>query len=89
LNAAAPVDLSTLAYRRLLATLGTNIVRLRYRTILAPGRPGQSLEEHAAIVAAIAARDPDAAERAMRVHLSQIVAILRAMTDQARHVGLA
>jgi DNA-binding GntR family transcriptional regulator len=73
---------------RLLDSLGSHIVRFRYRTILAPGRPTRSLEEHAAIVEAIAAHDADAAERAMRVHLSHIVAILRGMVEQSRHADV-
>lgn len=59
---------------RLMQALGDEIqhqLRLyRYRSSVRPGRTHAALEEHKAIVAAIAARDPDAAEAAMRRHLS-------------------
>lgn len=42
----------------------------RYNSGAKPGRAASVLEEHRAIVTAIAARDPDAAEQAMREHLS-------------------
>ena len=42
----------------------------RYRSSAIPGRAQAALHEHRHIVAAIAARDPDAAERAMRTHLA-------------------
>jgi DNA-binding GntR family transcriptional regulator len=64
---------------RLLTTLGSQSVRYQYRTILAPGRPPASLAEHEAIVEAIAAGDPDAAEQAMRAHLTQVCDALRCM----------
>lgn len=41
----------------------------RYRSTQRPGRLQRGLAEHQAIFNAIAARDPDAAEQAMRVHL--------------------
>lgn len=42
----------------------------RHRADPKPGRAAQVLEEHRAIVAALEARDPEAAEKAMREHLS-------------------
>jgi DNA-binding GntR family transcriptional regulator len=42
----------------------------RYRSSTTPGRARDALAEHKAIVAAIASRDPAAAEAAMRAHLS-------------------
>jgi DNA-binding GntR family transcriptional regulator len=62
---------------RLIASLNTQIVRFQYRTILLPGRGERSLTEHVAIIDAIAAGDPDAAEAAMRTHLSHVAEALR------------
>ncbi len=61
---------------RLISALNAQTVRFQYRTILLPGRPERSFAEHAAIVEAVAAKDPDAAEAAMRRHLSQVVGAL-------------
>ena len=41
----------------------------RQRLSTAPGRPAQALEEHRVVLAALDARDPDAAEAAMRTHI--------------------
>jgi DNA-binding GntR family transcriptional regulator len=62
---------------RLIATLKSQLVRFQYRTILLPGRSERSFGEHSAIVDAIAGGDPDAAERAMRTHLSHVAEALR------------
>lgn len=66
-NVAANVTAS-----RLLQTLKSQVVRLQYRAILLPGRPAKSMAEHAAIVDAICAGNADAAEAAMRRHLSEV-----------------
>jgi DNA-binding GntR family transcriptional regulator len=58
---------------RLTSMLNSQLVRFQFRTILAPGRAPQSLAEHTAVVEAVAARDPDAAEQAMRTHLLHVV----------------
>ena len=63
--------------KRLSRTLSSQIVRFQYRTVLLPGRPDRSLAEHAALVEAIAARDPDAAEAAMERHLLRVADALR------------
>jgi DNA-binding GntR family transcriptional regulator len=63
---------------RLLEMLKSQNVRFQYRTILVPGRPQQSHREHAAIVEAVAAHDPDRAEEAMRTHLSHVADALKA-----------
>lgn len=63
---------------RLVSTLNSQLVRFQYRTILVLGRPEQSLAEHTAIVEAVAAGDPEAAEAAMRRHLSKLTEALRA-----------
>jgi DNA-binding GntR family transcriptional regulator len=41
----------------------------RYRSSSRKGRAQESLREHQAVVKAMMARDPDAAETAMRIHL--------------------
>lgn len=47
-----------------------SLLRLfRQRLSTAPGRPAQALEEHRVVLAALEARDPDAAEAAMRAHI--------------------
>ncbi|GAA0552070.1 GntR family transcriptional regulator [Paractinoplanes ferrugineus] len=61
---------------RLIAGLRAQMVRFQFRTILVPGRSAHSLAEHTAVVDAIARRDPDAAEMAMRHHLSHVEAAL-------------
>jgi DNA-binding GntR family transcriptional regulator len=62
---------------RMLVNLKSQSIRFQYRTILQPGRPERSLREHARIVEALASRDPDASEAAMRDHMSQVVATLK------------
>ncbi|WP_051223507.1 GntR family transcriptional regulator [Conexibacter woesei] len=62
---------------RLVAVLKGQLVRFQYRTILVPGRSERSFGEHTAIVDAIAAGDPDAAEAAMRRHLGHVAEALR------------
>jgi DNA-binding GntR family transcriptional regulator len=63
--------------QRLCSLLHSQTVRFQYRTILVPGRPERSLAEHSAVVDAIAAHDPDAAERALREHLDNVTDTLR------------
>jgi DNA-binding GntR family transcriptional regulator len=57
---------------RMLASLNHALVRYQYRTILVPGRQDRSLREHQQLVEAIRARDPSAAEQAMRTHVSHV-----------------
>lgn len=64
--------------RRLVLGLNSQIVRHQYRPILVPGRPRDSFAEHTAVVDAIAARDPAAAEAAMRRHLANVAGTLPA-----------
>jgi len=52
-------------------------VRFQYRTLLVPGRARHSLEEHQAVIDAVAAHDETAAENAMRKHLASTVDALR------------
>ncbi len=63
--------------KRLTRTLSSQIVRFQYRTVLLPGRSDRSFAEHSAIVEAIAARDPEAAEQAMQHHLLRVADALR------------
>ena len=62
---------------RLISALNSQLVRYQYRTILLPGRSERSFAEHEAIVEAVALGDPDAAESAMRTHLSHVAQALR------------
>jgi DNA-binding GntR family transcriptional regulator len=48
-------------------------VRHQFRLAMHPGRPGVSLPQHLAIIEAICAADPAAAERAMREHLGSVI----------------
>jgi DNA-binding GntR family transcriptional regulator len=60
--------------------LQVQAVRYQIRSLLNPGRPSRSLPEHVAIVEAIAAGDGPAADRAMRVHVTNVLAeLLKAM----------
>lgn len=61
----------------LLERLRGQIVRHQFRLALRPGRPQTSLPEHLAIIDAVVARDPDAAEAAARAHLRSVIAALR------------
>ncbi|MEU1166864.1 GntR family transcriptional regulator [Streptomyces sp. NPDC005921] len=56
-------------------------VRHQFRLALQPGRPSVSLPEHLAIIDAVCDRDPVAAERAARGHLSSVVHALQAITN--------
>jgi DNA-binding GntR family transcriptional regulator len=64
--------------------LRSQVVRFQYRTVLAPGRAPKSIAEHTTIVEAITARDREAAERAMRDHLSEVVATLMDVATRDR-----
>lgn len=63
---------------RLLDLLKSQNVRFQFRTILVPGRPQDSYYEHVAIVEAVAAHDPERAEKAVRTHLSHVADALKA-----------
>jgi DNA-binding GntR family transcriptional regulator len=64
---------------RLIERLHAQHIRSQFRIILVPGRPPRSVAEHRAIVEAVASRDPDAAEAAMRSHLANTVETLRTL----------
>jgi len=57
---------------RLIRALNSQTVRYQYRTILIPGRSAASVAEHAAIVEAVIAGNPDGAESAIRSHLFNV-----------------
>ena len=65
---------------RLLRQLRDQTVRHQFSLSLVPGRPAVSLPQHEAIVAAITAREPDAAEQAMRRHLQSVIEAFRALS---------
>ena len=69
--------------QRLIRSLNSQMVRFQFRTILIAGRPPQSLEEHRAIVEAVAGGDADRAERAMRRHLNNVAKALERSQAQA------
>lgn len=56
----------------LVANLRNRAAHHQYRLAMMPGRPEQSLEQHAAIVDAVVAADPDAAQQAMQAHLASV-----------------
>jgi DNA-binding GntR family transcriptional regulator len=60
--------------RALIENLRAHLTRIGNLTEGIPGRVEASVEEHAAIVEAIARRDPDAAEHAMRAHIGSVLA---------------
>jgi DNA-binding GntR family transcriptional regulator len=62
--------------RDICARLHSQVVRFQFRTVLAPGRPQGSVAEHGRIVSAIAARDREGAEAAMREHLTNVAGAL-------------
>jgi DNA-binding GntR family transcriptional regulator len=68
---------------RLLRQLRDQTVRHQFSLSLVPGRPAVSLPQHEAIVAAIVAREPGAAEQAMRAHLHSVIEAFRALSVAA------
>jgi DNA-binding GntR family transcriptional regulator len=65
----------------LVANLRNRAAHHQFRLAVVPGRAAESLEQHAAIVAAVVDGDGDAAEQAMRAHLASVVDILRQWED--------
>lgn len=68
---------------RMLRQLRDQTVRHQFSLSLVPGRPTVSLPQHEAIVAAITARDPEAAEQAMHTHLQSVIEAFRALSVAA------
>jgi DNA-binding GntR family transcriptional regulator len=60
-----------------LGRLHAQSVRHQFKLSSRPQRAKVSVLEHAAIIDAIVARDPDAAQEAVRVHLLSVIAALR------------
>jgi DNA-binding GntR family transcriptional regulator len=60
-----------------LGRLHAQSVRHQFKLSSRPQRAKVSVLEHAAIIDAIVARDPDAAEHAVRVHLQSVIGALR------------
>lgn len=69
---------------RLLQQLRDQTVRHQFSLALVPGRPAVSLPQHEAIVAAVTARDPAAAERAMQDHLQSVIEAFQALAAATR-----
>jgi DNA-binding GntR family transcriptional regulator len=67
----------------LLEDLYYQIRLYRYRLSSQPGRATKALQEHVVLVEALRARDPDAAERAMRVHIRNAIASYAGQGDDA------
>jgi DNA-binding GntR family transcriptional regulator len=61
----------------LVAMLRNRSARHQYRLALMPGRPEESLEQHAAIIRAIVRRDSASAWAAMTAHLLSVIDVLR------------
>jgi DNA-binding FadR family transcriptional regulator len=54
-------------------------VRHQFRLSFQPGRAAVSAPEHAAIIDAITARDPETAAAATRIHLTSVIEALRTL----------
>jgi DNA-binding GntR family transcriptional regulator len=63
--------------RNVLERLRAQSVRHQFKLAMHPGRPTVSLPEHLAIIDAICANDPVAAEEAARAHLRSVIQALR------------
>jgi DNA-binding GntR family transcriptional regulator len=68
---------------RLLRQLRDQTVRHSFSLSLVPGRALVSLPQHEAIVAAVTARDPGAAEQAMHEHLQSVINAFEALRAAA------
>ncbi|MFI5910203.1 GntR family transcriptional regulator [Dactylosporangium sp. NPDC051541] len=63
----------------IIETLRGQLVRHQFMLSLLPGRPQTSLPQHEAVIAAIRAGDPKAAEDAMREHIASVIEALRSI----------
>lgn len=77
---------------RIIEQLNGQLVRHQFMLSLVPGRSGVSLDQHLDIIAAVVARDPEAAEAAMHTHIDSVIALLAQFTDASpqptRSVGI-
>ncbi|MGW4433560.1 GntR family transcriptional regulator [Streptomyces tendae] len=73
----------------LLDRLNAQLVRHHFHLALRPGHPAQSLREHRALVDAIRARDPQAAETAARSHAAGVIQALRSTLAPAAPTAFA
>jgi DNA-binding GntR family transcriptional regulator len=64
----------------LLRQLRDQTVRHQFSLSLVPGRPSVSLPQHEAIVTAITARKPEAAQQAMHEHLQSVIEAFQALS---------
>lgn len=71
----------------LVAQLRNRSARHQYRLALMPGRPAESLEQHAAIVRAIVRGDDAGAAAAMQAHLLSVIDVLRHWEDETAGDG--
>lgn len=65
----------------LVENLRNRAVQNQYRLAMMPGRQSVSLEQHAAIVDAVVAKDEDAAAAAMNAHLGSVIDVLSQWGD--------
>src|SRR5580704_2540707 len=77
----AVADANPLKYSELNRELHPQRVRHQFQLAQRPGRPGQSLPEHLAIIDAVAGRRPGDADEAIRRHLNSVIKTLRAVGD--------
>jgi DNA-binding GntR family transcriptional regulator len=69
----------------IISTMHAQLVRHQFALSLLPGRPAVSLPQHERVIEAIRARDPVAAEVAMRDHIASVIVALGTLAE----VGLA
>lgn len=96
-NAQAYSDLNAALHRKLrevsgheiasqlVANLRNRAAHHQYRLAVMPGRPADSLEQHAAIVDAVVSGDEAAAATAMRAHLQSVIDVLNRWGDAQKN----
>lgn len=67
---------------RIAASAWLHVDRARRLLLPRPGRMAAALEEHRMILAALEARDPAAARRAMRHHLGQLLSLIATLAEE-------